>query len=335
MRNLLRSRLDEALGFLCRLVLGVFFREVRVEGAERIPRGVPLVPIANHVNNLVDPMLVLAFLGLRPRFLAKHTLWGHPVVAPLLILAGALPVYRRQDAVGARAAGNLATFGRCSETLAVGATIALFPEGKSHNHPTTLPLKTGAARIALGAENAYGPLGLRILPVGLVYDAKGTFLSRVRVVVGEPIDPWNQVALYREDPHRAVRDLTRRMATALAGVVTTPLGGPRREVRKAIPTAAWPLTALGVVLNWLPYKIPGWISQRFTSTLDEPATYKVLAAAFAFPLCWAAESAGTTLAWGLSWGLAVAVAAPACGRVALAWMRQRSASAPTRVRCGS
>ena len=92
----------------------------------------------------------MGFVGRRPRFLAKSTLWSHPVVAPLLIFIGAVPVYRRRD--GAPVARNLETFARCREVLAAGGTVALFPEGGSHNEPAPLPLKTGAARIALETE---------------------------------------------------------------------------------------------------------------------------------------------------------------------------------------
>jgi 1-acyl-sn-glycerol-3-phosphate acyltransferase len=48
---------------LARFALGVFFRDVEVIGRERAPRGVPLLVIANHVNNLIDPMVIMGFAG--------------------------------------------------------------------------------------------------------------------------------------------------------------------------------------------------------------------------------------------------------------------------------
>jgi 1-acyl-sn-glycerol-3-phosphate acyltransferase len=84
----LRRGLDAALALWGRVVLRVFFREIEIVGRERLPRGCPLLVVANHVNSLVDPMLIGAFLGLRPRILAKSTLWRHPVMAPLLVVAG-------------------------------------------------------------------------------------------------------------------------------------------------------------------------------------------------------------------------------------------------------
>jgi glycerol-3-phosphate O-acyltransferase/dihydroxyacetone phosphate acyltransferase len=217
MRGRLRTSLDAAVALLARAVSRIFFRHVEVLDAERVPCGHPLVVVANHENNLVDPLLLAGFLGVRPRFLAKSTLWSHPVVAPLLLLAGALPVHRRQDA-GSDPARNLGTFARCHAELARGAAVALFPEGTSHDRPHRLPLKTGAARIALEAEARHGPLGLRILPVGLVYEDKERFRSRVIVQVGPPIDPAPEAGAYATEPGAAVRRLTARIAAALAEV---------------------------------------------------------------------------------------------------------------------
>src|SRR4051794_11183356 len=118
--------------------MAIFF-DVEVVGAERLPRAGPLMMLANHVNNMIDPMLMLGYLGRRPRFLAKSTLWPHPVVAPLVVFIGALPVSRRRD--GVRMERNFDTFARCRAVLEEGGTVALFPEGGSHNEPKALPLK--------------------------------------------------------------------------------------------------------------------------------------------------------------------------------------------------
>jgi glycerol-3-phosphate O-acyltransferase/dihydroxyacetone phosphate acyltransferase len=371
---------------LARLTLGIFFRTVEVVGRERVPRGVPLLVIANHVNNLIDPMLILGFTGVRPRFLAKSTLWKHPIVAPALLILGALPVYRRRD--GAPVERNFETFARCRVALAAGGTIAIFPEGYSHNEPGAVPLKTGAARIVLEA-GAHGATGLRVLPVGLVYEDKERFRSRVLLQVGEPIDPAPEQAGYAEEPRAAVRALTARIAAGLESV-TAPFASweearlidravdlavegdpgalplsqrwslwrafigrygvlersdPERaqrlvaalrsydEVRRRLglresDLAAWPdrgwrarlrdtvewMAMLpGILLNWLPYKLPTWIADRVTRTPDEPASYKVMGALLFFPIWWALEAA---LAWALGgpWAaLAVAVAAPLTG----------------------
>lgn len=202
---------------LARLVLKGFFREVEVVGAERIPKDRPLVLIANHVNGLIDPLLLVEPLPVHPRFLAKSTLWKNPLVRPFLTLAGAIPVYRRQDE-GSDLSKNAETFARSHDLLGEGGALALFPEGGSHNQPALLPLKTGAARIVLESEKKYPGLGVRIIPIGLLFDSRETFRSRALIQVGQPIDPSPQVEKSGTDPQGAVRDLTDRMDDGLKDV---------------------------------------------------------------------------------------------------------------------
>lgn len=219
-------RTDAFLRGLARRVLAIFFRRVETVGVERVPGDGPLVVIANHVNGLVDPALLLSELPRMPRFLGKNTLWDHRSLRPFLRLAGAIPVYRVHDP-GVDPARNVETFIMCWELLARGGVLALFPEGISHNKPGLQPLKTGAARITLEAETRRGPLGVRILPVGLVYDAKHKFRSRVLIQVGDPLDPAAELDRYRAAPEGdageetrrgAVRALTDRIDRALSGV---------------------------------------------------------------------------------------------------------------------
>ena len=321
----LRRVLDEAVVRLARLMVHVFFREVEVTGHEGIPRGVPLVFVANHNNSVVDSVLLLALPGVRPRMLAKSTLFSHPVMGPLLALAGALPVYRRRDA-GADVSRNVETFAHCGKVLAAGGQIALFPEGTSHNEERPLPIKSGAARIVL--EGALqGALGIRIVPVGLTYEAKDRFRSKVWVCVGHAVDPAAEIGRHEEEPRAAVRALTERIAVALEAVTCGVEGrqpGPKLR-EKARPAwrqlggriLALPVVTLGCALNWIPYRIPGWISCGLSTTPDDRATYKLLAGLLAFPLAWAAETAIAARLAGPGWGLAMAVVAPASGYAAL------------------
>jgi 1-acyl-sn-glycerol-3-phosphate acyltransferase len=202
---------------LARTLTRIFFREIEVVGAERVPDEGPLLVVANHHNSLVDPALVLARLPRAPRFLAKSTLWKLPGLRVLLDAAGSIPVYRRQDA-GEDTSRNRETFARCHEVLAAGGAVALFPEGISHDAPRLASLKTGAARIALEAGARFAPLGLRVLAVGLVFDQKGKFRSRALLRVGTPFEPSAEQALFAADPVAAARALTERTRSALEAV---------------------------------------------------------------------------------------------------------------------
>ncbi len=319
MRPAWRRVVNALLRAAARLAVAVFFREVRLEEMARLrfARGARLL-VAHHVNSLVDPLLIFALLPGPPRFLAKSTLWRHPVVAPLIILSDALPVYRHQD--GVDVSRNLDTFASAREILCAGGTIALFPEGRSHSEPRPLPLKTGAARIALHAASDGRAPALCIVPVGIVYEDKGRFRSRVVLRVGAPIDPAPEAAAYADEGRVAVRRLTARIAAGLSeatprGIAFPPPG--ERVPGLAVRALLAPAIALGVVLNWLPYHLPGWVSRILTRTPDEPATYKILTALLAFPAVWTAEATAAGIAGGPWAAVATAILAPATGYAAL------------------
>lgn len=187
----MRALLDRSLTALARLALRGFYRRVEVVGVEHVPRDVPLLVVANHFNALLDAVLLMHALGRLPRFVAKAALWRPVWARPLLWLAGMVPVQRRQD--GGDTTANHGMFSSTARELAGGRTVALFPEGGLSPVPRLRPLRTGAARIALGARRA-GSEGLRILPVGLVYEDTIALRSRALVRIGPAVDLDAEIA---------------------------------------------------------------------------------------------------------------------------------------------
>jgi 1-acyl-sn-glycerol-3-phosphate acyltransferase len=214
--------------FVVRLIYAVFgfalclfFRRIELVNAENLPEKSGLIFVSNHPNALIDPALVFIALPRRIAFLAKSTLFKMPVLGFLIRAVGALPLYRQQDA-GADVSKNQETFNVARELLKSGGAIALFPEGVSHNSPQLLPLKTGAARIALGAVSVGqnpASLDLQIVPVGLFYTNKTTFRSEALLHFGEPF-PVLPVELGADGqpPKAAVRHLTAQIEKALRRV---------------------------------------------------------------------------------------------------------------------
>ncbi len=100
--------------------------------------------------------------------------------------------------------------------LGEGAAVGIFPEGVSHSEPALAPLKTGAARIALGALALTGRT-FPVVPIGLVHREKDVFRSEAQVLVGQPI-PWDDLAARGAEDPDAVRTLTERIATGLRKV---------------------------------------------------------------------------------------------------------------------
>ena len=201
------------------LVLRVFFRRIEISGADRVPAQGPVIFVLNHPNGLIDPAFLLCLAPRRVSFLAKAPLFRMPVVGFFCRTFEAIPVHRRQDA-GSDPSQNRETFESARRVLARGGAIALFPEGTSHSDPKLRALKTGAARIALGAAATLPrETPLLIFPAGLYYRAKGTFRSAALLYFGEafPVDPV-PLAPGEEPPVEPVRALTARLERTLADV---------------------------------------------------------------------------------------------------------------------
>lgn len=168
--------------------------------------------VANHPNSLLDPMVVLTAARRPVRFLAKAPLWDDPKTAWLVKLGRAIPVYRASDDP-TKLARNAAMFDAVHAALATGDAVGLFPEGISHSEPSIAPLKTGAARIALGAASLVGG-AFPIIAVGLVFREKEVFRSEGLALVGEPI-AWDDLAARGARDGDAVRELTERIDAAI------------------------------------------------------------------------------------------------------------------------
>jgi glycerol-3-phosphate O-acyltransferase / dihydroxyacetone phosphate acyltransferase len=181
--RLFRRGTDLALGSVVRMLVHAFHRSVETFGRQRVPRDRPMLVVANHGNGFVDPLVVTAALGRLPRFIAKAALWRVVLARPFLDAAGVLPVHRRAD--GDRPGDNVKMFAACHEELARGGTIAIFPEGTTGDRAGLDRVRTGAARIALGAVD--GAPDLAIVPVGLAFESTIETRSRALVVVGEPL----------------------------------------------------------------------------------------------------------------------------------------------------
>ena len=213
----MRRVLETIVRWLAEALVRLYYPNRSVEGAERLPSEGPVVFVANHPNGLLDPLLVRVMTGRRARFLAKSTLFSNPIGRLAMEAFGSIPVYRAKESAGKDASRNEESFSRCLAALASGEALALFPEGVSHSDPQMRPLKTGAARIALSAVEQAPDL--YVLPVGLFYERKALFRSRVLLVVGEPLPIAPLLPAYRSDERAAVEAFTNEIRARLDEVV--------------------------------------------------------------------------------------------------------------------
>jgi 1-acyl-sn-glycerol-3-phosphate acyltransferase len=191
------------LAWLLRTITRVFFRQIEVVGLEHVPATGPVLFAGNHPNSLIDPILIITTCGRKVHFAAKDSLFSSRLMRALLHGLGAVPIKRRDDhaggvidepgfarrgsaAEGRGVIDNDAAFDAMFAVLGDGGAIGIFPEGLSHDEAHLARLKTGAARLALGAA-ARTHRGITIVPCGLTFINPKRFRSRVLVQYGPPL----------------------------------------------------------------------------------------------------------------------------------------------------
>jgi 1-acyl-sn-glycerol-3-phosphate acyltransferase len=188
--------------FLFRL-LGIRFD---LRGVENVPREGGAVLASTHVSYL-DFM----FVGLPAwrsrrrfvRFMAKHSVFHHPVSGPLMRGMHHIPVDRSAGA---------AAYRHALDALRRGELVGVFPEQTISRSFLPRPLKSGAARLALEA-------GVPLIPV-VTWGGQRIWTSgrRPRWRRRVAVSVWVDVPLRPRDGESAA-ELTERLAVRLRELV--------------------------------------------------------------------------------------------------------------------
>lgn len=269
------------LKWITGVALHWFYGDIRVVGKDKIPTTGPVLIAVNHQNALVDSLIVGWVVPRRIAMTAKATLADNPLIAFLFRILRIVPLRRVSDE--ARKSGgtpvdrsrNREAFREIIDLLARNSAVLIFPEGKSHNEFGLEPLKTGLARLALQARGEGGVKGIRILPLGLTFEDKGTPGTTVGARIGEAIemDAW---------PNADHTALTDEIADRLRAV-SEAAGLPPKEYRvdqqsphsireRLIALAAW----WGRLTHQMPVRIARNMAVRRSTNADEPAMLTIL-----------------------------------------------------------
>lgn len=210
------TRKDRVIAKIVSFLARAVYRDIEVHWEPTPTRGSRLV-VSNHFGGFSDALVLLHVLPRRPGIVARDVIWKVPVVGWLMNWVGAIPVHKPEDR---GQSDNDQMFASCYRALERGRDILIFPEGVTRNEPSIARVKTGAARIALGAR-AHGADDLVIVPVGIHYEDKAALRSRVFVKAGLPLE-LDRVVPVDDDEHdlgaddrKTVTELTEAIDVAL------------------------------------------------------------------------------------------------------------------------
>ncbi|MBN8696316.1 MAG: 1-acyl-sn-glycerol-3-phosphate acyltransferase [Bacteroidetes bacterium] len=207
------------LKFLMRITTKIFFRSITIRNKEIVPSQGPLMVLANHPSTFMDPIVVATILNRKVYFLAKGELFKTAFTRWLLPKFNMIPVYRKQDDPSLMNK-NEETFNKCFEHLEKGGVILMFPEGISITERKLKPIKTGAARIVLGAEARNNfQLNVKIINIGLNYEDPHKFNKDVFININPAIEAKKYQEEYKNDPIKAVQELTTDITKELERLV--------------------------------------------------------------------------------------------------------------------
>lgn len=210
-------------------MLRTYFKSVRIEGIENVPKNVPLLVTPNHQNALLDPLIVGAFIPIPLHFLTRSDVFK-PWNKPILKLVNMMPIYRIRD--GYKKLGmNDAIFEACREIFRTNGSVLIFAEGNHGEHHYLRPLTKGAARIALQSQMDMES-DLMVLPVGLNFFDHQATRSTVRVVFGEPVAVRQHVDAYKKHAAKGLIQMRDAIADGMRKTLAIPDPTDDYEARK-------------------------------------------------------------------------------------------------------
>ncbi|KOY86162.1 hypothetical protein AD998_08375 [bacterium 336/3] len=207
---------------IVQLALKIFFKRLQVHNKYLLNIEEPIIYVANHPNTFMDPSIIAVLSKKRVHFLSNGSVFNK-FTRPIFKFFNMIPIYRKTDKSDkpiSQAELNKMSFQKCYDFLAQKGTLLIFPEGTSIIERRLREIKTGTARIALGAEyeNNFS-LGLKIVPIGINYSDADKFRSEVFVNVGEPILLTKYKNIYNPENFETIETLTKEIEEEISKLI--------------------------------------------------------------------------------------------------------------------
>jgi len=179
----------------------------------------PTIVVSNHPNTLLDALFSAASVSEQVKFLANYSLFRSKFGNWFFNTFYCIPIQRPEDIQGEKT-NNQNSIAKSHQHLAEGGTLYVAAEGYSIQTLGIRPLKTGAARLALGTEaDKNWNADVQILPIGLNYEHADRFRSNLVIHVGKPYNVKKWRTDYYQDQRSTVKLVTSELEAQMKSVL--------------------------------------------------------------------------------------------------------------------
>jgi len=184
MGEVMKQRSSKVIRKLVWWAVAALYHRVEVRQEPNLTASGPQLANSSHFGGFTDPLLLIYAMDRVPRFVARDVIWKYPGARGLMRWVKAIPVHKSDDG---GPTSNDTMFASTYDALGEGDLITIFPEGITVDDPSIATIKTGSARIVLGARAA-GVSGIRLVSAGIHYENKAALRSEVFIDIGWMID---------------------------------------------------------------------------------------------------------------------------------------------------
>jgi len=220
----------QILKIIFRVALKLYFRKININFYEEFPKGKSILFVANHPSSFMDALLIAAFIKRPLHFMSRGESFNSPWKRWIFSYFNMHPIYRKEHSPGL-VSKNTSLINGFQQLLLSKHSILIFPEGISHVEPWLYPLKTGAARVILGAEENDSE-EILLVPIGLNYENPHRFRSKVIANFGKAIDLAKYRKEYSQNKRKAVHQLTEKIKSELENLI---FNIENEELHKFVP----------------------------------------------------------------------------------------------------
>ena len=179
--------------------LWLFFRfghGLEVHGLQHVPKRGGFVLASNHVSYL-DPPVLGAACPRRLAFMARESLFRHPLLGAFMRGVHVIPLRRGEADLGA--------IREATARLRAGLAVAIFPEGTRQLSGRLGHAKRGVGLLAASAQVPIVPVLVRGTFEAFPPDASSLRRAKIRVAFGAPI-PYTTASVSSPSRHQQLGD---------------------------------------------------------------------------------------------------------------------------------